>query len=90
MWFLGLVLYSRGSGGSGPAQSHRRFNRRSFRREASAIGLTALQIRLLEGFIRTYQVHRPLKMLSNTREMNITLGKALRDINHMEAKETVY
>ena len=86
---LGLVVYSRAASGPTSGRGGKRFSRRLFRREAANIGLTKYQTRLLEGFIKTYQVRRPFNLLSNTRELNITLGKALRDISHMEAKEAV-
>lgn len=86
---IALALYSRNSSGPTKGPGGKRFSRRIFRREATAIGLTKYQIRLLESFIKTYQVRRPFNLLSNTRELNITLGKALRDIDHMEAKEAV-
>ena len=86
---LALVFYSRSSGGPNQGRGGRRFSRRSFRREAAGIGLSKYQIRLLENFIKSYQVRRPFNLLSNTRDLNITLGKALRDIDHMEAKEAV-
>ena len=86
---IALVLYSRNSSGPTKGRGGKRFSRRIFRREATAIGLTKYQTRLLESFIKTYQVRRPFNLLSNTRELNITLGKALRDIDHMDAKEAV-
>ena len=89
MVILGLVIYSRSSGANAVGRSGRRFSRRLFRREASALGMKKPQIRLLEGFIRTYQVRRPFNLLSNTREFNVTLGKALRDIDNMDAEESV-
>ena len=84
---LGLIIYSRVSGGGASGRSGGRFSRRMFRREASAIGLNKVQIHLLEGLIRTYQVRRPFSLLSNTREFNVTLGKALRDIGEMQDSE---
>jgi len=86
---LALVVYSRSAGGPNQGRRGRRFSKRAFRREATAIGLTKYQTRLLESYVRTYQVRRPFNLLSNTRDLNITLGKALRDIDHMEAKEAV-
>ena len=86
---VAMVLYSRNSGGPGGTRNGKHYSRRAFRREAANIGLTKYQTRLLESFIKTYQVRRPFSLLSNTREVNITLGKALRDIEHMEAKEPV-
>ena len=86
---LALIIYNRNSSGPATGRGGKRFSRRIFRREAMAIGLTKYQIRILESYIKTYQVRRPFNLLSNTRELNITLGKALRDIDHMEAKETV-
>jgi hypothetical protein len=86
---IALILYSRSDSGPTQGRGGKRFSRRAFRREATAIGLTKYQTRLLESFIRTYQVRRPFNLLSNTRDLNITLGKALRDIEHMEAKEAV-
>ena len=84
-----LVIYGRRSGGNVRGPGGRRFSRRAFRREATTIGLSKYQTRLLENFIRTYQVRRPFNLLSNTRDLNITLSKALRDIEHMEAKESI-
>ncbi len=83
-----LVIYSRSSGGPAKGRSGKRFSRRLFRREAIAIGLTKYQTRLLENMIKTYQVRRPFNLLSNTKDLNINLGKALRDIEHMEGKES--
>ncbi len=83
-----LVLYGRQNSGAQRGRGGKRFSRRAFRREALAIGLNKYQARILENFIKTYQVRRPFNLLSNTRDLNITLGKALRDINHMEAKES--
>ncbi len=86
---IGLTIYSRNSSGQAKGRGGRSFSRRQFRRDATSIGLSKYQTRLLESFIKTYQVRRPFNLLSNTRELRITLGKALRDINHMEAKESV-
>ncbi len=86
---LALILYNRNSMGPTKGRSGKRFSTRIFRREATAIGLTKYQTRLLQSFIKMYQVRRPFNLLSNTRELNITLGKALRDIEHMEDKEAV-
>lgn len=71
-----------GSRGSGPSIS---YSRRQFRKEATAIGLTKEQIKLLESLIKNYHVRRPMDMLKNSRTLNNTLGKALRDMSHMEA-----
>ena len=89
MVILGLMIYSRGSGANAVNRSGSRFSRRLFRRKASALGMKKSQIRLLEGLIRTYRVHKPFNLLSNTREFNATLGKALRDISNMNAEESV-
>jgi len=86
---IALALYNHNSSGPAQGRGGRSFSRRQFRREAASIGLTKYQTRLLESFIKTYQVRRPFNLLSNTRELRITLGKALRDIEHMEAKESV-
>jgi hypothetical protein len=86
---ISLALYSRNSSGPAKGRGGKKFSRRIFRREAEAVGLTKYQTRMMEGFIKTYQVRRPFSLLSNTKELNITLGKALRDIDHMEAKENV-
>jgi len=86
---IALAIYSRNSSGQARGRGGKSFSRRVFRREATAIGLSKYQTRLLESFIKTYQVRRPFNLLSNTRELRITLGKALRDIQHMEAKESV-
>jgi hypothetical protein len=86
---IALAIYSKNSSGPAQGRGGRNFSRRLFRREATSIGLTKYQIRLLESFIKTYQVRRPFNLLSNTRELRITLGKALRDIDHMEAKESI-
>lgn len=81
---IALVLYGKAHPGGSKSG---RYSRRAFRKEAAAIGLTKVQIRLLESFIRNYQVRQPFKLLSNTQELRITLGKALRDIQHVEGKE---
>ena len=86
---IALAIYSHNSAGPAQGRGGKSFSRRAFRREAASIGLTKYQTKLLEGFIKTYQVRRPFNLLSNTRELRITLGKALRDINHMEASEAI-
>ncbi|PIE04724.1 MAG: hypothetical protein CSA76_02785 [Spirochaetales bacterium] len=86
---MSLILYNKASMGPSRGRNGKKFSRRAFRREAAAIGLTKYQTRLLENIIRTYKVRRPFNLLSNTRDSNVTLGKALRDIDHMEAKTSV-
>ena len=85
---IALAIYSRNAQGPSRGRGGKRFSRRAFRREAASIGLTKYQTRMLESFTRTYQVRRPFNLLSNTRELNVTLGKALRDIPHYNAKES--
>ncbi|MDC7224031.1 MAG: PilZ domain-containing protein [Spirochaetales bacterium] len=65
------------------------YNRRLFRKEATALGLAKKQIKTLEGMIRTYSVRRPYDLLKNSRTLNNTLGKAIRDASHMEAPPSV-
>ena len=84
---LALVIYNKHAG-TASNKKIRKFSKRAFRREAASVGLSKHQTRLLEGFIRPYQVHRPFSLLSNTRELNVTLGKALRDIEHMDAPDS--
>ena len=80
---VGNKLSNHGNEGS------KKYSKRAFRREATRIGLTKKQSRLLESFIKTYHVTKPFALLSNTRTLNNTLGQALRDINHMEAPPAV-
>ncbi len=68
---------------------HVHYNRRLFRKEATAIGLSKKQIKCLEGLIKTYSVRRPYDLLKNSRTLNNTLGKAIRDASHMEAPPSV-
>jgi len=75
-----------GNRGSG---SNTSFSRRKFRKEATEIGLKKEQIKLLESLIKNYHVRRPFDMLKNSRTLNNTLGKALRDMKHMEAPPTM-
>jgi hypothetical protein len=77
---------SRGGGGKGKTSQ---YNRRLFRKDAAAIGLNKKQIKTLESMIRTYSVRRPYDLLKNSRTLNNTLGKAIRDASHMEAPPSV-
>ena len=61
---ISLVIYSRSSSGPSQGRGGKRFSRRVFRREAAAIGLSKYQTRLLENFVKTYQVRRPFNLLS--------------------------
>lgn len=65
------------------------YSRRLFRKEANNLGLTKRQIKTLEGLIKTYSVRRPYDLLKNSRTLNNTLGKAIRDTSHMEAPPSV-
>lgn len=75
------------SGGRGRASAS--YSRMNFRRDAKALGLTKSQIKLLEHLIRNYHVSRPFDMLKNSRTLNNTLGKAVRDLNHIQAPPKV-
>lgn len=63
---------------------NRKFNRRAFRKNAQNLGLTKKQTLLLEDFIKTYHVTKPFGLLSNTSILNNTLGKAVRDAEHLQ------
>lgn len=78
-------------GGAGGAKGGypSNFSRRQFRKEATRLGLNKDQIKLLEGMIKTYHVRRPYDLLKNSRSLNNTLGKALRDMKHMEAPPAI-
>jgi len=78
-----------GSFGAGNQSSGTSYSRRQFRKEATALGLKKEQIKLLESLIKTYHVRRPFDMLKNSRTFNNTLGKALRDLNNMEAPPNI-
>ena len=84
-----MAVYNNLSGTAQTSRTKKKYSRRAFKREALAIGLNKEQIKILENLIKVYQVRRPFNLLSNTKELNITLGKALRDIEHMEAPEAV-
>ncbi|MBB6478694.1 PilZ domain-containing protein [Spirochaeta isovalerica] len=62
----------------------RKYNKRGFRKAAQTLGLSKKQILLLEDFIRTYHVTKPFALLSNTSVLNNTLGKAVRDADHLQ------
>ena len=67
---------------------NRKYSRSAFKKEGYRIGLEKKQIQLLEGFITPYKVHQPFALLSNTMTLDNTLGKALRDISHMDGMES--
>ena len=62
----------------------RKYNKRVFRKDAQNLGLTKKQILLMEDFIKTYHVSKPFALLSNTSILNNTLGKAVRDADHLQ------
>ncbi len=84
-----LTAHLGGSFGKSKNGKGAHYNKRLFRKDASAIGLTKKQIKSLEGMIRTYSVRRPYDLLKNSRTLNNTLGKAIRDASHMEAPPSV-
>lgn len=73
--------FAQRNAGSG---DNRKYNRRIFRKTALSSGLTKKQIALLEDLIRTYHVTKPFALLSNTSVLNNTLGKAVRDADHLQ------
>ncbi|MDC7219629.1 MAG: PilZ domain-containing protein [Spirochaetales bacterium] len=85
------VISNRLGGGFGKQKKGKaaQYNRRLFRKEAADIGLTKKQIKTLESMIKTYSVRRPYDLLKNSRTLNNTLGKAIRDASHMEAPPSV-
>jgi len=85
---LGVILYNRKNFGGRPGRRVR-YNRRLFRKDASAIGLSKRQRRLLESLIQRYKVRQPSKLLSRSQELRKTLGRALQDIKEMKAKASV-
>jgi len=64
--------------------NNRKYNRRGFRKAALGLGLTKKQTLLLEDFIKTYHVTKPFALLGNTAILNNTLGKAVRDAEHLQ------
>ncbi|MDA3851274.1 MAG: PilZ domain-containing protein [Spirochaetaceae bacterium] len=88
--FIALANMVSGNGPNGVKGSlPSDFSRRKFRKEGFKIGLTKDQLKLLEGFIKSYSVRRPYDLLKNSRTLNNTLGRALRDLGHMEAPPSV-
>lgn len=63
---------------------YRKYNRRIFRKTALNLGLTKKQSALLEDLIKTYHVTKPFALLGNTSVLNNTLGKAVRDADHIQ------
>lgn len=82
--FILLILGNYISQRSPKAGVNRKYNRRAFRRTAMGMGLTKKQSILLEDLIKTYHVTKPFALLSNTPVLNNTLGKAVRDADHMQ------
>jgi hypothetical protein len=80
-----LIILGNAMGGGSQDKSGRRYSKWGFRREAYKLGLTKDQVDLLINLIRIYHVNRPFDLLSNSRTLNNTLGKALRDIGAMQA-----
>lgn len=62
----------------------KKYNKRGFRKDAQNLGLSKKQTLLLEDFIKTYHVSKPFGLLSNTSILNNTLGKAVRDADHLQ------
>lgn len=81
--FVVLVIGNSISKKKGNSGNQRKYNKRAFRKDAQILGLTKKQILLLEDFIKTYHVSKPFALLSNTSTLNNTLGKAVRDADHL-------
>lgn len=84
-----FVAGNQSGGGGSRGGAVRNYSRRQFRKEGAKVGLNKEQLKILEGLIRTYHVRRPYELLKNSRNLNNTLGKAIRDLDHMEAPPTV-
>ena len=62
------------SSGRKPGQG---YNKRAFRKRATAMGLTKPETRTLEYLIKTYKVRDTYNLLKNSKTLNSTLKKAL-------------
>lgn len=82
--FVILIIGNSISQKNGNSGIKRKYNRRTFRKDAQSLGLTKKQTLLLEDFIKTYHVTKPFALLSNTSVLNNTLGKAVRDADHLQ------
>ena len=76
------------SSGRKPGQG---YNKRAFRKRATAMGLTKPETRTLEYLIKTYKVRDTYNLLKNSKTLNSTLKKALsrleEDITPQNIKE---
>ncbi len=93
-----LVISGKSSGsgsksGSGRSSGSRpgKYNKRAFKKRASAMGLSVPEIRTLEYLIKTYKVKDTYNLLKNSKTLNSTLKKALNrleeDITPQNIKE---
>lgn len=82
--FVLLIIGNKVTQNHSNSGNKRKYNKRIFRKEAQNIGLTKKQTFLLEDFIKTYHVTKPFALLSNTSVLNNTLGKAVRDAEHLQ------
>ena len=56
-----------------------RYSRFTFRRNAERLGLTKIEIKTLDNLIRKYHVPNPYALLTNSRQLDHVLGRALSD-----------
>lgn len=80
-----LIVLGNAMGGGPQYPGGKRFSRWGFRREAFKLGLNRDQVDLLVNLIRIYHVTRPFELLHNSRTLDNTIGKALRDSTAMHA-----
>lgn len=101
--FIAFIIFIILSGKSSASSSSRsgsrrssrsaggKYNKRTFRHRAAAMGFTKPEIRTLEYLIKLYKVRSPYNLLRNTETLNSTLRKALlrieEDIASKDVKE---
>ncbi|MAG13858.1 MAG: hypothetical protein CMN78_04620 [Spirochaetales bacterium] len=71
------------------AQPHQKFRKVTFRRRASKAGLSRAQTHTLESIIRMGSVRRPCLLLTNSRQLDISLEKAFSAIDASRASDSV-
>ncbi|MBN2050831.1 MAG: PilZ domain-containing protein [Spirochaetales bacterium] len=92
-FFLVLIIAGRVSGGkkdqSGQEAKPMRFRKSTFRKKATAIGLSKIQISTLENFMENYTVRQPYALLKNSSQLDLILKKALADIDNQVSSPDV-
>ncbi len=87
--FLLLLIAVSNLTGKAKAQNGKGYSRRRFRKEGQRIGLNKKQIRLLESFVKIYQVTKPFALLKDGKILNTILGQTLKELEQMEAPSSV-